>query len=269
MAAIEHRARHVALKVGRAKEHLAELRKDVAAYLAGAPYKVGAKRDTITRSLVYFVESAAPIPDRIPLLAGDGIQNLMSALDHLAYQLVGSDTEDRPPSPNRIYFPIADDATAYESKKRDKMAGATAETLSAIDALRPYKGGNDALWRLYRLNNIEKHRLLLTVGSQAAGIHLGQMVAPHLRQTFPPEAVAQIEAMNVFIHDADSGFPLRPGFELYITAPDEEPNPKLQFRFTVALAEADVVEGVPLIETIEELVASVDGVVAALTPRLR
>lgn len=269
MSGTEERLRHVTLKVSRAKEHLAELKRSVAAYLASAPYRVGVKPDPNTRRLVYLVESADPIPELLPLLAGDGIQNLTSALDHLAYQLVCSDTEDRPPNPNWIYFPIADDAAGYESKKRGKMAGAREETLAAIDALRPYKGGNDALWRLYRLNNIEKHRLLLTVGSQAAGIHLGQMLAPHLRSTFPPDAIAQLEAMNLFLQPADRGFPLKAGFELYVTAPDEEPNPKLQFRFTVALDEAGIAEGVPLVDALDELVTAVEGVVTALTARLR
>jgi hypothetical protein len=47
--------------------------------------------------------------------------------------------------------------------------------------------------------------------------------------------------MNVFLNPADKGFPLQPGFELYIIAPDEEPNPKLGFRFAVALDEPGVV----------------------------
>ncbi len=192
----------------------------------------------------------------------------MSALDHLAYQLVCSDTGDNPPNPNWIYFPIADDAAGYESKKRGKMAGASDETLLAIDELTPYRGGNDALWRLYRLNSIEKHRLLLTVGSQAAGIHLGQMMAPHLRSTFSPEAVAAFEAMNVFLIPDDKG-PVRPGFELYIAAPDEEPNPKLQFRFTVVLAETGIVEWVPVGQAVDDLAAAVESVVTALIPRLR
>lgn len=85
----------------------------------------------------------------------------MSALDHLAYQLVCSDTGDNPPNPNWIYFPISDDASKYRQKKSGKIAGAAQATFDAIDGLKPYKGGNDLIWKLYRLNNIEKHRLLL------------------------------------------------------------------------------------------------------------
>ncbi len=269
MPTVDERLRHVTLKIKRAKEHVADLERQLRAFLDSGPYKVGAKHDPQTRKLIYYVTSAEPIPDCLPLVAGDAIQNLMSALDHLAYQIVCSDTGDNPPNPNWIYFPVADDAAKYEAKKRRKIEGARQETLDAIDALKPYKGGNDLLWALYRLNNIEKHRLLLTVGSQAAGINLGQLMASHLGGAFPAEAVAAFESMNVFLNPADKGFPLTAGFELYIGAVDEKPNPKQQFRFNVALSESGIIDGKPLLETVHQLTALVEGIATALTPRLR
>ncbi len=268
MPTIDERLKHVTLKIKRAKEHAADLQQQLRVFLDTSPYKVGAKHDTQTRKLVYFVTSAEPIPDCLPLIVGDVLQNLMSALDHLAYQIVCSDTGDNPPNANWIYFPIADDFQKYEAKKGGKMQGARPDTFVAIDALKPYKGGDDLLWALYRLNNIEKHRLLLTVGSQAAGINLGQLMAGHLGGTFPAAAVAAFESMNIFLNPADKGFPLRAGFELYIGAVDEKPNPKQQFRFDVVLSEPGIMEGKPLLDTVNQFTVLVEGVVTALTPRL-
>ena len=268
MPTADERLKHVTLKVARASEHVGNLEQELRAFLDSEPYKVEAKHDPATRKLVYYVTSAEATPDRLSLIAGDAIQNLMSALDHLAYQIVCSDTGDNPPNPNWIYFPIADNAAKYEAKKRGKMEGAHQESFDAIDALNPYKGGNDLLWKLYRLNNIEKHRLLLTVGSQAAGINLGQIMASHLDGAFPAEAVEQIESMNVFLNPADKGFPLKPGFELYIGAVDEKPNPKQQFRFAIALSEPGIIDGKPLLETLNQLTTLVEGIVTALGPRL-
>ena len=262
------RLRHVLQKIERAKEHTAQLDKELRTFYDTNPFKVAAQREFPSRKLKYVVASADPVPDRIPLIAGDAIQNLMSALDHLAYQLVCHDTNDNPPNPNWIYFPIADDAAKYEARKQGKMAGASGDTLALIDALQPYRGGNDLLWMLYRLNNIEKHRLLLTVGAQAGGIHLGQLMANHLKGTFPPEAIAQFESMDVFLNPADKGFPLTAGFELYIGAVDEEPNPKQQFRFDVVLSESDVVDGRSLLTTVNEFVKLVDDIVGGLAPRM-
>lgn len=269
MDSVEERLRQVVLKVERAKEHLTELRRQLRSFLDGNPYKVGYKHDSASRKLIYYVASVDATPDRLPLVAGDVIQNLMSALDHLAYQLVCRDTNDQPPNPNWIYFPIADDLQTYEAKKAGKMQGASVETFAAIDALKPYKGGNDLLWTLYRLNNIEKHRLLLTVGSQAAGFNVGQLMAAHMRGTFPAEAITAFEAMNIFVSPADKGFPLQPGFELYIGAPDEQPNPMQQFRFNVVVYEAGISEGKPLHALISELTTLVEGIVTTLTPRLQ
>jgi len=35
------------------------------------------------------------------------------------------------------------------------------------------KGGNDVLWQLHELNNVDKHRLILTVGSAVRSTDLG------------------------------------------------------------------------------------------------
>jgi hypothetical protein len=150
MPTIDERLKQVTLKVKRAKEHIEDLDRQIRTFLESNPYKVGAKHDPESRKLIYYVASVEPIPDCLPLVAGDAVQNLMSALDHLAYQIVCSDTGDKPPHPNGIYFPIADNAAKYKATKGGKIKGARQETFDAIDALKPYKGGNDPLWSLYR-----------------------------------------------------------------------------------------------------------------------
>jgi hypothetical protein len=67
----------------------------------------------------------------------------------------------------------------------------------------------------------------------------------------------------------ETSFPLQPGFELYIGAPDEQPNPKQQFRFDVAVNEPGIAEGKPLLALANELTALVEGIVTTLTPRLQ
>ncbi len=182
----DQRLRQITLKIKRAKEHVSDLERHVRAFMEINPYKVGTKRDPQTRKLIYYIISAEPVPDCLALIAGDAIQNLMSSLDYLAYQLVCSDSRGIPPNPRWIYFPIADDASKYEAKKQGKLKGVRQETFDAIDALKPYKGGNALLWVLYRLNNIEKHRLLLTVGSQHSGINIGQVMAQFSRDIVSP-----------------------------------------------------------------------------------
>ena len=275
MPSIAERLRQVSLKVERAKCHVADLEREIRAFLKSNPYGVGTKRDPNTRKLIYYVTSVRDTPDKLALIAGDAVQNLSSALDHLAYQLVCSDTDDKPPSPNWIYFPVQDTAEKYETKKRGKIQGARQETIDAIDVLKPYKGGNDSLWMLYRLNNIEKHRLLITVGSMFHSVNVGALfypwVAKNIREMADhPVADEDIPVASLFMKPSDVLFPLKEGDELAIVdAVDAEPNDKMQFRFSVALYEPQVVEAQSLIETIHQLTNLVEGIVVALTPRLK
>ncbi len=53
----------------------------------------------------------------------------------------------------------------WEAGKRRRIQGARREAIEAIDALKPYKGGNDPLWLLRRLDNTDKHSFILPIGA--------------------------------------------------------------------------------------------------------
>jgi hypothetical protein len=55
--------------------------------------------------------------------------------------------------------------TSYETEKARKVEGMTELAIKHIDNLKPYKGGNQVLWRIHELDNIDEHRSLFTVGS--------------------------------------------------------------------------------------------------------
>ena len=103
------------------------------------------------------------VPFNVPATACDVIQNLRSCLDHLAYQLARVGTADAEPS-RLVSFPIFEDEVKYESGRASRVAGMRPDAVKSIDALKPYKGGNELLWRLHDLSNIEKHRLIVTLG---------------------------------------------------------------------------------------------------------
>ena len=264
------RLQQATLKFDRAAEHYRELDRLLGEFWAPTPFKIGLKRDKDRRP-VYYVDSVTPIPAQLALVAGDAIQNLVSALDHLAYQLVCKDTNDNPPNPFSIYFPFAETPAAYEEHKARKLKGASPNTVALFDALKPYRGGNDALWRLHRLNNIDKHRLLFTVGGQAHGVNVGrQMMATMAAQVDETmrKAFEAMTPLDLFILPADKGFPLSPGFELFIGEPDEPGNPQLQFRFIVALNEPGIVEGESVADVVKELGRAVEAAIAELRPAL-
>ena len=136
----------IRVKVERAKEHFNNLQTEVRTFLMAEPYKIRTKHDSETRRLIYYIESVRDTPLRIPIITGDVFQNLRTALDHLAYQLVlvGGATPTK-----HTYFPISDDSAKYKEEKAGKVRGMRPEAIKAIDAIKPYKGGNDTLWRLH------------------------------------------------------------------------------------------------------------------------
>jgi hypothetical protein len=152
-------------KVERAKKHFRDLEAELIAF--GSQYKevVVRKRNDKTGEIETPLTHCRLriIPINALTAAGDVIHNLRSALDHLAYHLVVVGSPGTEPS-RRIEFPIAKDLASYEAHKATKVEGMTAGAIETIDALKPYGGGCDALWRIHELNNIDKHRVLFTVG---------------------------------------------------------------------------------------------------------
>ncbi len=152
-------------KVERAKQHVGDLEAELRAFHGTNPYVVAAKRNPETHQLVYYVASVQEVPRSISAIAGDVLQNLRSALDHLAYQLVcsGLGREPTEQEARAIAFPIARSAQELESLVPGKVKGASQSAMDAIKAAKPCKGRNDALWLIHSLNNIDKHRLLIAV----------------------------------------------------------------------------------------------------------
>jgi hypothetical protein len=145
----------VRVKIERAKKHLLDLESELIRFNGKSAYVVGGNLN-------------ASLPVNLPILswdsiaiAGDLVHNLRSALDHLANQLVWVGTGQEPT--RQVCFPIAKDFATYEAEKAKKVNGMRELALKHIDNLKPYKGGNELLWRIHELENANKHRMLFTV----------------------------------------------------------------------------------------------------------
>ncbi len=157
----EDRLALVRAKVERAKQNLAEMEFIIFSAHGHIP------------GVNMYVKSRKRLPGQLPCYeipfdaltaAGDVVHNLRGALDHLAYQLT---IANRPRTTDEefrsIYFPISKDKATHEKTIKGYKKFFGAEAVKFIDALKPYKGGNEALSRLHKLNNLSKHRLLLAM----------------------------------------------------------------------------------------------------------
>jgi hypothetical protein len=255
----QDRLRDAKLKVERAKKHVIDLEGVIRAFLNTNPYVVASKRDPNTRQLICYLANVQPCPSVIPIIAGDAIQCLRSALDHLAYALwragvyCSATRED-----NNVAFPVTDAAKYTPAKFQGKIQGSRQEVIDALKAIEPHEGGKGhPLWMLHRLNNIDKHRLLITVGSAFRSMNVLAMAPPEFLKFITDN---QIPLGPVFLKPADRMCPLKAGDVLYTGRPDEEPGKHHQFAFDVAFSEAKVAEGDPVVETVHQFTQLVDDI---------
>ena len=154
----------IRVKIERAKKHLVDLERLLRSRRGHKYANVAVRDDDPNTGLALppVLRRVRVFPFESLAIAGDVVHNLRSALDHLAYQLVLANGIQ----PMRdTCFPIGKDFTAYEGMKARCVKGMGASAKKAIDAVKPYGGGNGFLFAIHTLNNIDKHRLMFTVGT--------------------------------------------------------------------------------------------------------
>jgi hypothetical protein len=256
------RLQRVRLKVERAKKHISDLDEALRIFGTTKPYEITAKRNPQLPNVIqYYVATAGEIPSEIPLICGDALQNLRSALDHLARQLV----EVAGNSPNTdTVFPIFESAKEYEGGHERKVKLMRPDAIKAIAAVKPYKGGNDSLWRLNKLNIIDKHRLLLASG----GACIASDLLKHFARKIPALAPLAGHGYWMFSSPEDIVCPIKAGDVLFEDVASEV-NQNLKFAFVVAFTEPEVAEREPLLETVKGIFDLVDNLISDFAPLLR
>jgi hypothetical protein len=238
------------LKAKRAEKHIHELKTALEEFYARKPYGIGKKIDANTRDQIYYLTRIDPVPLPISLIIGDVLQNLRSALDHLAYALVTKAIA--PTLPNKyLTFPIMDTAKQYMAPEgRGKIECAGDDAMKIIDSFKPYKGGNDLIWQLSRLNIGDKHRLLLTTTNRymfrrATFVDRGRMALSN-----PKAAQSGIFDSIKWTGVGGPTEPLKIGDVLYVNPAILKLKKEMEFKIEVAFDEPEILECKSVMETL-------------------
>jgi len=208
-------------KVERARIHLREIERTLHGYTG-----TRSELHSAEGVLKFVIRVDQPLPAGLPLMVGDCLHNLRSALDHLVYEC-NANPDDR-----SCQFPTWTDKPERfnkgkwreEVKRRMKAPGAAKLRTLLLD-VEAYQGGtHEFLWLLHELDIIDKHRLLLTALSaankawfeakveittaQPTGARLDRFVAyvdPATSLALQPEGSIRIEL------DPQTPFPLEDG----------------------------------------------------------
>jgi hypothetical protein len=150
------------LKIERAKHHINDLNRKVAITGESSLYQLTIHRNPQTGNDLLDIEIHQIRADNLSPIIGDVLHNLKAALDITVNEVV------------HRRLGIYDDFTRFPVREtRDALVAATnggkikeaskEVTNFIVDVIKPYKGGNDAIWELHNLNILDKHRLLLPV----------------------------------------------------------------------------------------------------------
>jgi hypothetical protein len=243
------RARGIQAKLDRAKKHIAELNREIGIFLDGNHYAVSPYFNADTRHCEWILDRADEIPIAFSAIVGECLQNIRSALDYLIWQLVIANNGS--PKSGVTGFPIANDFHGYCSANfKRKITGVRPDIVTAIDQLKPYKGGNDLLWQLHSLNNMDKHRLLLSAASAVTHRH----VLPTERQIlsyFTDDPAGADLYRGVFIPATNARFPPVVG-EVCLSIRESEMENDFTFRMGISFNEPGIVVGEPILETVQQ-----------------
>lgn len=172
----------VQAKVARAKQHYIALTSQLNWYFQGKGCDLLLEANLQTNTVRVAGIEAPAIPTVIPLIIGDCLQNLRSALDYLVWELVLA--ANNKPNKNHA-FPICGSPKCFENAKaRGRLNGIDARAVALIEALQPYRAGEGrkketGLWILDELCNINKHRRILLTELTSGFLLDGEAVPQH------------------------------------------------------------------------------------------
>lgn len=149
------------MKLGRAYEHLYQLKREVKRFVESKPY-CARRYDEIEKQRHILCAEHKGTPDIIGTLIGEFAYNIRSGLDNLAWQLALLTTD----KPGRLTaFPIDSEFPGPANKKfEEKVASIPPEALQVIKLLQPYTRWpsfkTHPLWQVNKLCNIDKHQII-------------------------------------------------------------------------------------------------------------
>jgi hypothetical protein len=221
-------------KVAWAERHINSVKASIQDFMATRPYEIRIETDTESGEPEVHVLKAAPIPPAVRLGCGDAIQTLRSALDYLACALVranGSTVN------KHVEFPILDHPIRNSEDRKifgKKVAGMRQEASDQILKMKPCQGGDNVLWRLHRLNIIDKHRMLMTAFGNITAVNS----LPPIAEQWDGNRWRGIPGVPFGIKEGDKFTPKTPGLAV---------GKDSGFFAELVFNEVDIAEGYPIV----------------------
>lgn len=226
-----------------AKDHIAEFEREMEAFLQPDAYTIIAELDDDGAHKLLKFKLTKPMPRALNGHVIDTVYNLRAALDQAICSVA---TLNKTPA-NNTFFPIRTKSTDFENALNGLRRYAPQEILDLVRTFKPYKGGNDLVWALNKLCNTNKHGIirplpLVNYSMAVKGESQGVLQFPH-----PPRWDSAKNEMVL----------VRAGIDAKFTV-------NYDYSFVVAFSDIEVIDGKPVVTTLNEFLNEVNSIVMAI-----
>ncbi|NKE72274.1 hypothetical protein [Candidatus Manganitrophus noduliformans] len=162
------------LKIERGNQHIVDLRSTINAFLQRHPYTLSVRHNPNGNEITIEMNLREQAPSAIPLILGDSIHNLRTALDHATWELIGLDggTQDR-----YTTFPTGAELPGYKGTCNG-IKTPRSDTKEFLASFEAYKGGKgEILYALHCLDVEDKH-IILTPTVNVSSIRRMTVIRP-------------------------------------------------------------------------------------------
>jgi len=171
------------LKLARAREHFKALKLETDAFVATQPYRITSYADVEQGWHVFRFEASQAPPIRLSVIAGDAVNSVNAALDHLVYAL----SVTKPPQGTGFpVFVSVNDYGAYRDRLLDGVPAWPDRAI--IDAYQPYERALDLdpLRLMRTFSNADKHRVTQPTYGRPKSLRI-QQPPGYTGQVIPPK----------------------------------------------------------------------------------
>lgn len=234
-------------RIARAKKHIDDFDARMKAFFETDPYAHVTEADPNGAENLHKVKLTKPIPGELGDIAAETIEGLRSSLDQAVYATAVANGRANPTS---AYFPIADSVDDLANVIKGRCKHVPPDIITLLRAFNPHKGGNDVIWALNKLCNINKHRLLVGFATTSNAVHIAYAQGP----------------ISIFAPQWDS----RKNEIIFARTPrDAQPNYNINVETNITFGEVDILRGAPAGAVIREMASEIESVVLAIEAETR
>jgi hypothetical protein len=238
-------------KLAWGRKRITELERETEEFFKETPCEAFAEpHPDIPEYTVHKIRLARRLPEDIPMIAGDAVDNLRAALDHAVYATAFASGRAKIAN---AFFPFAGSAARFESQLKGRCADVPIEIWPCLRAFKPYKGGNNLLVALNQACNSNKHALIVGFAM------IVDNVSAKMRATGGFVSIPTVHIWNRAKNE----------MELFTEGPGVQRNGEFDFRSLVALSEVPGCDSEQAFRVLDAFSVEVERVINALEAESR